>query len=662
MSEELGDALNTMIQSMASVGRLDSAGEFTISLEHAAEKLADYRLVDPALFVLNLVACAVVSQAETFTVTTSREQTRFYFNRFPHGPDDLQQLFNYILEPKSPSTLRELALAVHGAQALSQEPEIGLLLSRPDGSWSIAIEGKGVQIEPIEGLERLQGLELILTYPKAAAWASFLGLKSNSSGNILEQLFHFCRFAPLALSLDGRPKGSAVSVGVHDEGFIGWCHLVGRQPLRTVPPGRRHDIFRSRRQQSSIDSSMALALASPELASREGLLIISRGVAFRRPNTLLGTPIACAVVTADHLEKNLSQSDLAEDAAYRELIEHLCKEVETMMLEVCADPPLWRDTQQLHFERALSELFKGRKLPAEIESFRRLNELKRACRDPEALAEHVAFLSQLEGEQDGSTRRLRKELFELLESRASEAIVLQQWKQAEELMGQLAALGAPKRWEVRALLLVLAQEPIPARQAWEKREGAERFPPVLELLCGFQEEVESSSIPTQFARFEKAIWAGDQVLANQLAGELEQATPTPFLTLWLGYFALGEGQLERTATLWASCLSCLPQDERVSWGPLMWKRLRGRVSLSTQIRWEVRLGFEALRLSTRGYQNRAEPFPDWIRRVWEVRARGEFSQSKQVFLDHYLPHQIESRSLKLNSPTSNINPVGVPSS
>jgi hypothetical protein len=51
--------LNSMLAELAADGAHDSTGAFTVSLHAAEEKLGAYRLVNPVLFVLNLVAAAV---------------------------------------------------------------------------------------------------------------------------------------------------------------------------------------------------------------------------------------------------------------------------------------------------------------------------------------------------------------------------------------------------------------------------------------------------------------------------------------------------------------------------------------------------------------------------------------------------------------------------
>ncbi len=52
------DELKTMVSRLGQEGTLDSSGVFTLNLRSVRKKLVPYRLVNPGLFVLNLVAAA----------------------------------------------------------------------------------------------------------------------------------------------------------------------------------------------------------------------------------------------------------------------------------------------------------------------------------------------------------------------------------------------------------------------------------------------------------------------------------------------------------------------------------------------------------------------------------------------------------------------------
>lgn len=655
------EELNTLLSTLASEGRHHSDGEFTITLEHAIDKLSAYRLVDPTFFVLNLVAAAVTSRASTFTVNTGNNGLSIYYNRFPDEPEALQGLFTYILDTEAPPHLRELALAVHGAQSLPDNPELSLLLGGDGKSWRARIQGKSVSLEPDFASEIRRGIQMFLTYPSRPAWATLFGGSGGSVGKILERMFHFCRYAPLVITLNGCSKGSAVNLAVHDEGVMAWCHRKGRQELRVSRPGRRPNLYVSLRSDSPVDSSIALTLTTPEVASRTGLLIISRGVVFHRPNHLLGCNLACGVVTADHLEKNLSQSDLTEGPEYRALLQAAQREVDHLLLEMCEDPPLLNALQRSSFESALRSRFKGSELPSQVEMYYRLSTLDQDCNNPRKLAEHVRFVKE-SIEDQGLQNRFRKELTQAIEMRAGESFAQQQWAWGAGYLPHLQELGAKDHDDLRIVALLLSNQREQAEKLYQN--NPEVLSPTLALLCEVTPEVDSNSVPTKFARLERALWNSDRALARQLADELESASDTVFLTLYLGGFWAYERDMKRASAMWERALAAMTTVESEFWWSKLWGLLRGKLPFMLEVRWQARNAFRSLRAgqnAPRSYDCQALLL-EWVMLLWHQRASAGPEEAKEVFLSNYLPALIEPKRLKLVNPTSPNVSVALPSS
>ena len=72
-------------------GTVHSSGAFTISEQAARDKLARYTLIHPSLYVLELMAVAVLGGASKFEVTTPGGDTHFRFDGAPLSAEDCQQ-------------------------------------------------------------------------------------------------------------------------------------------------------------------------------------------------------------------------------------------------------------------------------------------------------------------------------------------------------------------------------------------------------------------------------------------------------------------------------------------------------------------------------------------------------------------------------------------
>ncbi|MBS2036458.1 hypothetical protein JST97_15815 [bacterium] len=235
--------LNDLLCSMAAEGSVDSSGTFTLDLGYAERKLDDYRLPDPALFILNLVAAAVLTEAHEFVVETERAETRIFFNGKWPEPERLPELFSFILKPTQHPAQRELALALHGALCLPNAPSITLLVSTREGAWLGQVQGARLEVQPASS-ERI-GVKVRVQHSASSPWARLLGNSQINSGQkILEQLFHFCRYAPLDFKVNGQPKGSAVPMGLHaEEGPFARLFAQGSQKLIISRPVIAATIF-----------------------------------------------------------------------------------------------------------------------------------------------------------------------------------------------------------------------------------------------------------------------------------------------------------------------------------------------------------------------------------------------------------------------------------
>lgn len=655
--------LNSMLAEMAGEGDVDSSGVFTLSLEKASEKLAAYRLLDPGLFVLNLVAAAVCSSAQNFRIETREAVTTFaYDGSMDFADEELQRLFAYILDPLAPAHLRELALAVHGAMSLPEKPLVRLHLVGPRSCRELVVRDGQIELNPAP-MGPL-GVTLQLEYPQVSGWTRLFDNRLASRKDPVKQLFHFCRYAPMAIVNNGKAQGSRVTGGIYDQTVFAWRHLKGRQAMKVVSPERRFDLTLSQKADSPVESSMVLSFRADLEAKNEGLLLISRGVAFRRPSRILGFTMAQAVITADHLEKNLSQSDLVEDAAFEELMAIVRGEVEDLVLEVCRNPPPgWTVATAQAFSRQLAMRYPGEgpDVPLPVQMFRRLQTMEAECATAEGQDRHLEFWEKLSAEDPRAGARYGKDLARFFRALIGRRLASSVWFEAQSCLCALVRVEGRPVDALTLVTMVLAGKGEEARRL--AGAGTPGMTPTLVYLLGWSQSLESEHPMAQFLRFQRAVESNDRAQAAVLAEALDQVEGTAVLYLWLGWYAISRKEHGKAARYWERCLSRTPVDQREQWASLLWPDLSGKVSFLEQIRWQARRGLDELQLSmsqrresSYGSNGSAHP-ARWARGVWKAVIDGQPQMARDQFLTGYLISLIRIHELELEPLTSSAAPL-----
>lgn len=659
--------LNDLLESMASEGSVESSGVFTLDHDYALRKLDDYRLPDPALFILNLVASAVLCGGHEFIVETENSETRVFFNGTLPEPQRLPELFSFILKPGPHPALRELALGLHGARGLPNDPRISLRVGTREGGWRARVNQAHLEVEPAP-VDRI-GVKVTVQHAAHSPWARLLGMGQTSSGQkILEQLFHFCRYAPLDLKVNGQPKGSTVPMGLHqDHGPFARLFAQGSQSLRISRPGsRRHDVFFASNRTSPVASSILVGLATPAVAELEGFLLISRGVAFRRPASLLGNPLACAVVSADHLEKNLSQTDLVENEDFRALVAATRAQVDTLVQEVCKNPPVWKPDHARALAIWLETVYAGQPRPPAVELFFRMQQLHQSFTTPETTEEQVDYFLSLSPDERKAADTYREQMLSLLKARVLQCLEQRRWRAANQYLSLSDRLGKPCRVEFRMVLCSFDLD-LEAALALDQASDQDPSPTrlLLRYLWGWTDEPPTRSALSRFFEFERAFQSGQSERAMSLAAQLEQASLTPFLALWLGFYALHRGDHRAAERCWFQLLNRVSPALYKIWYENLWARLSGKIPLAAQIRWQARQG---IRLYLGGGKDCDLPEhhedPALLyscETVWRMRAEGD-PAAEAIFHQFWLHYLLEPEQFTLQPFSSPDLPVALPTS
>lgn len=333
-----GDAQETVTLDgfLASLGgAVHSSGAFTISEQSAREKMARYTLVHPSLYLLELVAAAVLGGATRFEVSTRQGDTHFRFDGIPLTEEDCRTASGYLFEGSSSPRLGCLGLALSAAHSVAGGPltlvlEAGTLLF--DNHFRLVTEPLG-----------MPGWTEI----RVPGRFGFLGGLFRKDAS-LRQTLQLCVHAPLNLTLDGED----LSDGWKPDRYWGVAALLRwenpRYPLKwtggTVNPLLVLP--------SPGDFSALMAVVPPESQVR-GVTIIHQGVAYRSQDPDLAIPGLCIAVMTNGLERNLSRSEIVWDAEYRRLSQTLCEGAEELLRHVLTTP--YRLTDRLRRCRASFE-------------------------------------------------------------------------------------------------------------------------------------------------------------------------------------------------------------------------------------------------------------------------------------------------------------------
>ncbi|MGE0494522.1 MAG: hypothetical protein AB7S38_35260 [Vulcanimicrobiota bacterium] len=317
------DALNTYLQEFAQGGEFESVGRFTISSEAADEKLRKFQLLDPGLYVVQMVAAAVAGQATFLEVKSSLTRCEFLYDGEAATAEQLEHLSGFLYDTTGmPRHLTELAVGLHAAQAI--EPKQIIVESyRLDQANRLTWRGSQ---QKIESLEPRTGLSLNRVVVDKGFGLTSRVIKVHPE---LANLMRVCRHAPLQLKVDGDLLNEPIQLPSPCMGVKIYPSLDPRAKVSALPDGR----FPSA-PAGPAPVAAVLALGG----TSRGLAFIHQGILFRRPHKLLGLNCLTGLVVAPELKKNLSHSDLVENDTYTAVVDQLKAWAVDLLVEVCRNP------------------------------------------------------------------------------------------------------------------------------------------------------------------------------------------------------------------------------------------------------------------------------------------------------------------------------------
>jgi tetratricopeptide (TPR) repeat protein len=315
--------VNSFLQELAEQGVRESAGEFTLSAD-SMRKLSKYQLIDPNLYVLNILSMAVLGGANLFNISYDTNNTLFQFPGRTYSEEELRSLSTF------PDTaLKELFIALTALRSL--EPREVTFLS--DGGYRICgAEDEGTAFSAGQRVN-----ELKVSRPRmGASWLA--RLMASTDAPAWEKIFlQSIRYTALDVRINGRrlPK-KPVDVFLPAIEFKGQksalpnCKPVGFQLGESVV-----------RIPVTSGFSALLGCTPNEWAQQWNIVLM--GVNYDRP--LDGIPLGGlgGIIVTNSLKKNLSQTDLIEDGAFEALVSELQAGVIQMVATQLTRAPLSRD-------------------------------------------------------------------------------------------------------------------------------------------------------------------------------------------------------------------------------------------------------------------------------------------------------------------------------
>ncbi len=289
------------VERLQQEGELQSTGRFTLSADKSREKLAQFRLLDKRLYVLNAVAAAVALGAGPLDITAN--QSTFKLSTRPAQELPLGNLLDHLLSDGCAAGLRELALAYYGAQALMPE-SICVRWGEEQLDWPGDRHQRGLPHQ----------VELSFEVRERLTWRRALKWWSQATGSVRldseeDALKRHCNLLGLPASLNGQPLVRPLLLGNHQGAGL-WLPDQTNVPL----PFQSLNLPHETRRRAIL---MARGGRLPPF-----VVLVVQGVSFRLPPDSVHAHCR-AIVYADDLRKDLSQASLRRDDTFIELVSEL---------------------------------------------------------------------------------------------------------------------------------------------------------------------------------------------------------------------------------------------------------------------------------------------------------------------------------------------------
>lgn len=412
-------------------GQLQSQGSFTLSADRASDLLESYSLVDPGLYVVELVAAAVASGAGYCEVTSGTRGCSIRFDGQPFTAEQVEQASALVYAGSGSYRTRSLALALTAARGLAAEH---LRVTVSDAH--LTARGDGWERETPDQPPAFTQVELRRPLQLLSSW-----LGSNKK---LREMLEVCRLAPLKLSFNGEEIYGYFWPEGYGSATCGCLQLQGPFPR---PSLRSYNGFEKHVQAADGEEfSASIFVVPPRQARQTGLTVVLNGVAYRGDGEPLDNPCLCGALLTGGLKTNLSRTGVVQDQSFLDMVSTLKQHSQDLLVDLITGP--------LAYSRILLEVVPGiQHLRDQFEAAGdpRLERVKawlgsveeRAAEEEQGLKELRAEALRLEGSgQAAEAQELRLRLLE----RELEGLARYSYDQDRSLR-----TGRELRWTLKSL-------------------------------------------------------------------------------------------------------------------------------------------------------------------------------------------------------------------
>lgn len=279
-----------LVSQLASEGRVESEGTFTLDREKAREKMRLFQLPDPRRYVLELVQAATLKGATSIRFDIDADDMRMRFDGRPFSEEDFDRLYGSLFSSSTNqdmSARRELALGLNAAMALNPK-----WIRVESGNAFLDIRPRrDDQFGPLDTPSTETSIHVRQRFRPGLIVDFF----QNISGTIAEERYlrSACTHSMVEIDLEGEIISQGLSLGdargqieITAEGLKG---IIGHATNEFAQPAKIH--------------------------------IVQNGVSIATHRSKELMPDLVAVVDAPFLKRNVSQTDIVRDEHFDILLD-----------------------------------------------------------------------------------------------------------------------------------------------------------------------------------------------------------------------------------------------------------------------------------------------------------------------------------------------------
>ena len=316
---------DALIASLRGDGEHESDGSFTLDAETARRKMRDYQLPNPTRFGLAFVQGLVARGATEVCVHIDAGSVRFEADGAPFTKLELDSVFQALFASSNSAdgeSLRQLALGICTAEAL--EPQsIRVTGAASDRSWRLTIEpGQELRLESADGVSPGNVVELTFSLGKS----------------LMRSFGSWTADDDTTVSIGATADADAMDASYSLETMLRkHCHHA-RQRIRINGEIVSHGLSLSGMylKQRDVREHFYLVLGfHPRVEGPGRLRLIQHGVWFATVALDYLTPGIYVAVQANRLNKDISQLNVVQDAAYEEVLQAVKQAHEEATRQLC---------------------------------------------------------------------------------------------------------------------------------------------------------------------------------------------------------------------------------------------------------------------------------------------------------------------------------------